>query len=332
MFEALPVGAFLGEESFEVEDHGGVGSEGLAAFDVEVAGDEGTGETLGGSEGHGDAAALEDGVQFAQAAPMQVAGEGLVELIDGLDLIVGEDSLDARGAGLDDHAQVLVAEDLDGADEAFGGDGIVEGGQEEEQGATAESDAEERGEFLEVRRDGLGLERDEFFAAGSEVAAAGVRPDERLDLGGKGQEAEQIALSFGDRAEDEGRLDELFEERFGAAGGRFVRFRGEDPAGETGGIDKHVDLLGSFDLEDLGDRMAAFGGCAPVDVVDRIAGDVVAEFFEVPAAADLSEGADSVEGAGEEGGVGLDGGGEVGLDADLALHGKDATVEPEAEG
>jgi len=224
----------------------------------------------------------------------------------------------------------LVAEDLDGADEAFGGDRVVEGGQEEQEGATAESDAEERGEFLEIGRDGLGLERDEFFAAGSEVAAAGVCPDEGFDLGGKGQEAEQVTLTFGDRAEDQGGLDELFEERFGAVAGRFVRFGGEDPAGETGGIDEDVDLLGSFDLEDLGDRMATFGGGAPVDVVDGIAGDVVAEFFEVPAAADLSEAADAVEGAGKEGGVGLDGGGEIGLDADLTLHGKDASVEPEA--
>jgi hypothetical protein len=267
------------------------GSEGLSAFDVEVPRDQGGREGIGGAQGEGDAAVLEHGLQFAQASPLEVTGQRPVEVVDVLDAIVGEDGFDRWAAGLDDHAEVLAAEEVDAPEEAFGGDGIVEGGQEQEEGPAAEADSDEGGELLEVGCDGAGLQVDELFAAGSEVGSAIVGTDERLNLGGEGDEAEEVALTFGDRAEDEGGLDELFEEGFRTA--RFRPGRGgfEDAAGQAGGIDEDVDLLCPFDLEDLRDRVAALGGGAPMDVIDGIAGDVLAELLEVSALADLSQGA-----------------------------------------
>jgi hypothetical protein len=265
------------------------GSEGLSAFHVEVPRDQGGGEGIGGAHGEGDTAVLEHGLQFAQAAPVEMSGEGTVEVVDVLDTIVGEDGFDGWPAGLHDHAEVLASEEVDAPQESFGGHGIVEGGQEEEEGAAAESDADEGGKFLEVGSDRAGLQVDELFAAGTEVRGAVVGADERLHLGGEGDEAEEVALTFGDRPEDEGGLDELFEEGFGAAGSGVLGGGFEDAAGEAGGVDEDVDLLRPFDLEDLGDRVAAFGGGAPMDVIDGIAGDVLAEFFEVAALPDLSQ-------------------------------------------
>jgi hypothetical protein len=218
-----------------------------------------------------------------------MSGEGTVEVVDVLDTIVGEDGFDGRPAGLHDHAEVLASEEVDAPEESLGGNGIVEGGQEEEEGAAAESDADEGGEFLEVGSDRAGLEVDELFAAGTEVGGAVVGADERLHLGSEGDEAEEVALTFGDRPEDEGGLDELFEKGFGTAGFRPGRGGFEDAAGQAGGVDEDVDLLRPFDLEDLGDRVAALGGGAPMDVIDGIAGDVLAELLEVAALADLHE-------------------------------------------
>jgi hypothetical protein len=308
------------------------GSEGLSAFDVEVPRDQGGCEGIRGAHGEGDTAVLEHGLKFAQTAPLEVAGEGAMEVVDVLHAIMGEDGFDGWSAGLHDHAEVLAAEQVDAPEESLGGDGIVEGSEEEEEGAAAETDADEGGEFLEVWGDGAGLEVDELFAAGTEVGGAVVGADERLDLGSEGDEAEEVALTFGDGAKDEGGLDELFEERFGPAGTRGLGGGFEDAAGEAGSVDDDIHLLRPFDLEDLGDRVTALGGGAPVDVVDGIAGDVLAELLEVTALADLPEGARTGKGAGQEGGVRLEAGGEVGLDADLALDRKGSAMKPESEG
>jgi hypothetical protein len=308
------------------------GSEGLSAFHVEVPRDQGGREGIGRAHGEGDAAMLQHGLQFAQAAPVEVSGQRPVEVVDVLDAVMGEDGFDRGPAGLDDHAEVLASEQVDAPKETFGGDGIVEGSQEEEERPAAESDADEGGELLEVGCDRAGLQVDELFATGAEMGGAVVGTDERLDLGGEGDEAEEVPLTFGDSAEDEGGLDELFKEGFGTARAGVLGGGFEDAAGQAGGIDEDVDLLGPFDLEDLGDRVTALGGGAPMDVIDGIAGDVLAELLEVAALADLPQGARTGQGAGEEGSVGLETRGKVGLDADLTLDGQGAAVEPESKG
>jgi hypothetical protein len=230
------VGAFPGEELSEIEDHG-EGSEGLAAFHVEVPRDEGGCQAVRGGGGERHAAVLEDGLEMAEILPAQVSGDGSADVIHRLDVGVGEHGFDLRRAGLHHDAQVLATHDVDGMDKIFGGDGIVERGEEQQEGATPESDAEERGEFVEVRGDGADLEIDELFAATVEVGGAVVGADEGPHGRVEGDESEQIPLTFGGGPQEQGGLVEMLDLGFGREGGLLgisgCGGRGERAAGEA---------------------------------------------------------------------------------------------------
>ncbi len=56
-----------------------------------------------------------------------------------------------------------------------------------------------------------------------------------------------------------------------------------------------IDFLGALHLKNFGDRAAAARGGFPVNLIEAVAGDVFAKFFELAAAADLAHGVESLD-------------------------------------
>ena len=69
-----------------------------------------------------------------------------------------------------------------------------------------------------------------------------------------------------------------------ASSGPGVRHRA---SGKARGINDDIDLLRALDLEDLRDGPATFCGRFPMDLVEAVARDVVAQLLELTAFADL---------------------------------------------
>ena len=87
---------------------------------------------------------------------------------------------------------------------------------------------------------------------------------------------------------------------------------------EAGAIEHDVNFLGAFDLEDLGDGAAPFGGGFPMDIFEGVAVDVISKLFEIASFADLAlgmnaEGAAMKEHHGDTFAIGK----EVGIDAEF---------------
>ncbi len=211
---------------------------------------------------------------------------------------------------------MLPGDDIDIAQKIFRKDGIVERGEDNDEGTAAQTQADEAANLVEIGIHGARLEGIDGIAAGLIVCGAGAGPDEIFDTVGKGEEAEEVALLFGGEADEEG--------------GGNVAFDGILAGAEAGGVEGDVDLLGAFDLENLGDRAAAAGGGLPMNVLGAVAGDVVAQFFKFPALADLAldmtaEGAAEHQAQAEA--VFL----EIRIDADLGGNGQAAAYVPKSE-
>ncbi len=301
----------------------------LAGFDFHVLAHELGGHAFLVEQVEADAAALEDFLELAQGVPLEVASEFSIKVVDAARAGAGEERGGAGGGEHIHEDEVLAPDEVDAVGEALGEHRVVEGGEDDEEGALAEAEADEGADFLKVGGDGAGLEGEQGVAAGVVVGFAAAGADEFFHAIAEGEDAEQVALALGGDAEDEGGGDEALEHGGLAGGSGF-----EDGAGaEAGGVEDHIDLLGALDLEDFGDGMAALGGGFPVDFVVAVAGDVLAEFLEFAAFADLPAGVDAgVAAVEEQGGDVFALVEEVRIDAELGGDGLAGASGPEAEG
>ena len=117
------------------------------------------------------------------------------------------------------------------------------------------------------------------------LAVAGA--SERLHPIRESRQPEQIATAFGRRAYQESRGDSAIED------GLLT----DRPRGKPGGIDHYVDLLRALHLKYFRDGAAKPRGGLPVDLVETFAGNVLAQLFELTAAAQLPHHVNAVDAA-----------------------------------
>src|SRR6185369_15701735 len=331
-----PVWAFAGEEFVEVNDHG-ISSDQLSLFDAEVLGNQFGAEPFVLQERKADAAPLQDLLKFPQLLPKQMSAEMLIEIIEGGQVGIGEQRDDSGRLNHADQDQVLAADQVDVADETFREDRVIQGGQEENERAAAQSQADESADFIIIGGRFPGLQGIEGIAAGAVMGLAVAGAEEGVDLVGKGEDAEQVALLLRRQSEHEGRGNETFQDgvgvgAFGRAGQGKAGFGSRIAGRETGGIEDDVHLLGALDLEDFGDRLPALGGGFPMDFIESIAGNVFAELFEIASAADLALGVEPEGAAMQEKGRQLVALAEqAGIDAQFRGGGQGFADRPKAE-
>src|SRR5207247_6565956 len=109
--------------------------------------------------------------------------------------------------------QVLTANQVHIARETFREQGVVERSEENHQRAPTQAQSNEGTKLVEVRRDGLRLQRVNRIATGGVVRLAVFRTNEFLHFITESQQAEQIALLLRGQTENQRRGDETFQSR-----------------------------------------------------------------------------------------------------------------------
>ena len=120
-----------------------------------------------------------------------------------------------------------------------------------------------------------------------------------MDLIIKRNETEKIALAFGCKAHHQGSCNIAFENGCGVQSFflipalKEIGIKRYGTCAETGGIDNNIDLLGSFNLKNLGNRLASPGSCLTVNVFKTVTGKILSELFKLASLAHLPLGMNS---------------------------------------
>src|SRR5512136_1583778 len=119
------------------------------------------------------------------------------------------------------------------------------------------------------------------------------------------EQPEQVALFPCCQADHQGGCNKPFQARFigvGITGTSAAKILSCScgASAEPRGVDRHIDLLCLFNLEDFGDGMATLGGGLPVDFIEAVTGDVFAQLLELSSLAVLAPNMNAVAAPVEE--------------------------------
>src|SRR2546423_15062699 len=89
---------------------------------------------------------------------------------------------------------MLASQVLDRSFETFRQKCVIERGKKNNQGSPPKMQAEERGDFVEIRRGEAGREVVDGIAAGRVVSLPRFRTDERLHFRRKGRHTEEVSM------------------------------------------------------------------------------------------------------------------------------------------
>ena len=142
------------------------------------------------STGEAHALALEHLAEFLEIVPAQVSAEMLVEIIDSRHVGIGEQRRGARRLNHIHQDQVLVGNEVDAADKAFGQHRIIQRGEEYNERPPPQPQPDEAAHFVVVGINAARLECIDRVAAGVVVRFSIPRAHEGFHPVGKCQEAE----------------------------------------------------------------------------------------------------------------------------------------------